>query len=122
MSGIGPVSLRRQKMLWNKMLMAIFSLVFLLPGTGSLFQISCHYIQRTNTFPIIMDFNADWSAYRNLRFKVASGYGENMDLLVRIHDRKHDYNCQDRFNQKLKIHPELNEIIIPLAQIEKRAA
>ena len=165
-SGLGLVSLTRQKMLCNKILMSIFSLVFLLLGTCSLFQISWHYIQRTNAFPIILDFNSawsasfvrfnktemetssskagdknqlfrirfdagsfpgvsiiepapDWSAYRNLRFKVASGYDENMDLFVRIHDRKHDNNYQDRFNQKFIIHPGLNEIVIPLAQIEK---
>lgn len=165
-SGLGMVSLRHQKLLSNKILMLIFSLGFLLLGTCSLFQISRHYIQRANAFPVILDFNEgwfnsfvrfnraemelysgktddnnrlfrirfdagrypgvsiiepvpDWSAYSNLRFKVVSGHDKNMDLFVRIHDRKHDHNYQDRFNQKLIIHPGLNEIVIPLAQIEK---
>ena len=165
-SGLGMVSLRHQTLLPNKILMLIFSLGFLLLGTCSLFQISGHYIQRANAFPVILDFNEgwfnsfvrfnraemevysgkaddnhrlfrirfdagrypgvaiiepvpDWSAYSNLRFKVVSGHDKNMDLFVRIHDRKHDHNYQDRFNQKLIIHPGLNEVVIPLAQIEK---
>jgi hypothetical protein len=61
----------------------------------------------------------DWSAYRKLRFKVASGHNENMNLFLRIHDIYHDQHYQDRFNQKLIIHPGLNEIVISLAQIEK---
>ena len=48
-------------LLFNKILMVIFSLSFLLLGTCSLFQISWHYIQRVNAFPVILDFNADWS-------------------------------------------------------------
>ena len=165
-SGLGLVSLTRQKKLFNKILMLIFSLGFLLLGTCSLLQTSCHYIQRVNAFPVILDFNAgwsgsfvrfnkaevvvssdkavdknrlfrirfdtgsfpgvsiiepapDWSAYRNLRFKVASGHDENIDLFLRVHDKSHDYNYQDRFNQKLIIHPGLNEIVISLAQVEK---
>jgi hypothetical protein len=165
-SGLGLVSLRRQKILSNKILVLIFSLSFLLLGTCSLFQISWHYVQRVNAFPVILDFNADWSdsfvrfnraemvvssgkagdknrlfrirfdagsfpgvsiiepapdwsAYRNLRFKVASGHDENIDLFLRIHDKNHDQNYQDRFNKKLIIHPGLNEIVISLAQIEK---
>ncbi len=165
-SGLGLVSLRRQKSLYNKMLMAMFSLGFLLLGTCSLFQISWHYIQRANAFPVILDFNAewsdsfvrfnrtememfssragdknrlfhirfdtgiypgitiiepvaDWSAYRNLRFKVASGAKDDTNLILRIHDKNHDNNYQDRFNQKLVLHPGLNEIVIPLDQIKK---
>ncbi len=165
-SGLGMVSLRHQTLLSNKILMLIFSLGFLFLGTCSLFQISGHYIQRANAFPVILDFDEgwfnsfvsfkraemevysgktddnhrlfrirfdagrypgvaiiepvpDWSAYSNLRFKVVSGHDKNMDLSVRIHDRKHDNNYQDRFNQKLIIHPGLNEIIIPLARIEE---
>jgi hypothetical protein len=165
-SGLGFVSLRRQKVLWNKVLMAIIIFGFLLPGAFPLFKISWHYIQRANALPVILDFNAnwsasfirfnnteielssvgsgdknqlfsirfdagkfpgvaiiepapDWSAYSNLRFKVFSEHNKNKDLYVRIHDKNHDNNYQDRFNQKLVIHPGLNEIIIPLAQIEK---
>ena len=75
----------------------------------------------TGNFPgvSIIEPASDWSAYRNLRFKVASGHDENIDLFLRIHDRNHDNNHQDRFNQKLLIHPGLNEIVISLAQIEK---
>jgi len=165
-SGLGLVSLTRQKLFRHKILMGIFCLGFLLPGSYPLFQISWHTIQRANAFPVILDFNAgwsasfvrfnrtevalssvktgdkdqlfrirfeagsfpgvsvietvpDWSSYRRLRFKVASAYSENMDLFVRIHDNKHDQNYRDRFNQQLNIHPGLNEIVIPLAQIEK---
>ena len=165
-SGLGFVSLRDQRKLRNKILVVIFSLGFLLLGSFSLFQISWHYIQRTNAFPVILDFDAewsgsfvrfnktevevssgkagdksslfrilfdagsfpgvsiiepapDWSVYRNLRFKVASGYDENIDLFLRIHDKNHDYKYQDRFNQKLILYPGLNEIVISLVQIEK---
>lgn len=142
----------------------MFSLGFLFLGSASLFQISWHYIQRAQAFPVILEFNAawsssfirfnktemasdkagdnnhlfrirfaaahfpgvsviepvpDWSAYRKSCFKVASGHNENMDLFLRIHDTYHDQHYQDRFNQKLIIHPGLNEIVIPLAQIEK---
>ena len=166
MSGLGLVSLRRQKVLRNKILAVMFSLGFLLPGSCSLFQISWHYIQRANALPVILDFNAqwsdsfvrfnraemeissgkagdkdrlfrirfetgnfpgidviepapDWSAYRNLRFKVVSGSENNTNLFLRIHDKNHDDRYQDRFNQGLIIHPGLNEIVIPLADIEK---
>ncbi len=165
-SGLGLVSLRRQKIRSNKILMGMFSIGFLLLGSGSLFQISWHYIQRAQAFPVILEFNAewsnsfvrfnktemepssdkagdnnhlfrirfaaarfpgvsviepepDWSAYRKLRFKVASGHNGNIDLILRIHDINHDHRYQDRFNRKLIIHPGLNEIVISLAQIEK---
>ena len=168
-SGLGLVSLRRQKSLFNKILMAMFSLGFLLLGTCSLFQISWHYIQRTNAFPVILDFNAewsdsfvrynraeldmssgrpgdkdrlfrirfetglypgvaiiepapDWSAYRNLRFKVTSGAENDTNLILRIHDKSHDNNYRDRFNQKLILHPGLNEMVITLDQIKKGPA
>ena len=135
-------------------------------GALPLFQLSGHYIQRMNAFPVIVDFSAewsgsfvrfnkaemelrsgkagdndslfrirfdagsfpgvsiiepspDWSAYRNLRFKVGSGSYVNTDLFLRIHDKNHDYNYQDRFNKKLVIRPGLNEIVISLAQIKK---
>ncbi len=165
-SGLGLVSLTRQKILRNKILIGLFSLGFLFLGSASLFQISWHYIQRAQAFPVILEFNEawsnsfvrfnktvmepssdiagynnhlfrirfvaarfpgvsvfepvpDWSVYRKLRFKVASGHNENMNLFLRIHDINHDQSYQDRFNQKLIIHPGLNEIVIPLAQIEK---
>ncbi len=165
-AGLGLVSLTRQKSLFNKILMLLFSLAFLLAGSSSFFQISWHTIQRDNVFPVILDFNAgwsgsfvrfnraemelspgkagdksrlfrirfdtgrfpgvsiiepapDWSAYRYLRFKVASGSENDTDLILRIHDKSHDQNYQDRFNKKLIIHPGLNDIVIPLAQIEK---
>ena len=165
-SGLGLASLRRQKIRSNKILLGVFSIGFLLLGSGSLFQISWHYIQRAQAFPVIMEFNTewsnsfvrfnniemepssdkagdnnhlfrirfavarfpgvsviepepDWSAYRKLRFKVASGDNENIDLFLRIHDINHDHRHQDRFNRKLIIHPGLNEIVISLAQIEK---
>lgn len=141
-----------------------FSIVLL--GALPLFQLSGHYIQRMNAFPVIVDFSAewsgsfvrfnktemelrsgkadyngklfrfwfdagrfpgisviepapDWSAYSNLRFKVASGYDDDMDLFLRVHDKNHNNDHDDRFNQKLVIHPGLNEIVISLAQIEK---
>ena len=50
-SGLGLVSLRRQKIRSNKILMGMFSIGFLLLGSGSLFQISWHYIQRAHAFP-----------------------------------------------------------------------
>ncbi len=39
----------------------MFSLGFLFLGSASLFQISWHYIQRAQAFPVILEFNAAWS-------------------------------------------------------------
>jgi hypothetical protein len=165
-SGLALVSMSRQKILRNKILAGMFSLGFLFLGSSSLFQMSWHYMQRAQAFPVILDFNAawsgsfvrfnkaemesssgraggnnhlfrirfsaarfpgvsviepvpDWSAYRKLRFWVASAHNENMDLFLRIDDINHDHHYQDRFNQKLVIHPGVNEVVIMLAQIEK---
>ena len=139
---------------------------FVLLGAQPLLQLSGHYMQRANAFPVIVDFNAewtdsfvrfnrvkmelrsgrevdkyhmfrirfnagafpgvsiiepvpDWSAYSNLRFTVVSEHEKNINLFLRIHDKNHDYNYKDRFNQKLIIRPGSNEVVIPLAEIEK---
>lgn len=61
-SGLGFVSLTRQKNSRNKMLALMFSLAFLFLGTRSLFQISCHYMQRDKAFPMITEFDERWSS------------------------------------------------------------
>lgn len=166
-SGLGLVSVTRQKVLRNKILMALFSLGFLLLGTASLLQLSWHYVQRDRAFPLIADFGEEWSSsfvrfnntkllgpsvrvsdennrsfrlrfepgkypgvsviepeknwlvYNRLRFEVFSDNAEDVILVLRVHDKSHNQNYNDRFNQTVIIRPGLNDVAVNLSELRK---
>lgn len=158
--------IRKKATCKRRLFYVLSALGFVLLGAIPLLQLSGYYLQRANAFPVIVDFNANWSDsfvrfnkaeieaisgrtvdgdslfrfrfdsgrypgvsifetvpnwsdYRRLRFKVASDRDNDTVLSLRVHEKNHNNNHQDRFNQKLIIRPGLNEIIIPLAEIEK---
>jgi hypothetical protein len=151
----------------NKILMALFSLGFLLLGTASLLQLSWHYVQRDRAFPLMADFGEEWSSsfvrfnnatllgpsvrvsdennslfrlrfepgkypgvsiiepeknwlvYNRLRFKVFSDNAEDVILVLRVHDKSHNQNYNDRFNQTYIIRPGLNDMEVSLSRLQK---
>ena len=147
-------------------LIVLASLSFFLLGLTPLIKLSWSYIERDKAFPVILDFNAnwsssfirfnnaeikknsklqknndgryqiwfnqgkypglsviepepDWSAYRILKVTVFSIYKNNINLVLRVHDKKHNYNHSDRFNKSLLVQPGLNIFEIELSDIEK---
>jgi NADH:ubiquinone oxidoreductase subunit 3 (subunit A) len=59
----------------------------------------------------------DWSAYDRLAFEAYSRLETRVQLVVRIHDVRHDNRYGDRFNRTITIDPGANRIVIPLADV-----
>ncbi len=165
MAGMVLVSATHQRIKWKKNTLVTGMVVFLFFGAYSFFQISWHYIQRSNAFPVIMAFDEswassflrfdkvellgrfivegenvelfklkfepglysnvsmiepekNWSAYSALRFSVFSNNKQTIKLVLRIHDKKHNQNYSDRFNQQYSIQPGINAITVKLDKIK----
>jgi len=65
----------------------------------------------------VIESEPDWSAYHSLRVNIFSENKANVELILRIHDVKHNQQFSDRYNKKLLIRPGMNEISIPLSQV-----
>ena len=59
----------------------------------------------------------DWGRYDRLTFTVCSDMEAPLQLLLRIHDVRHDNRFADRFNRTLLIEPGVNRVSIPLADV-----
>ena len=123
------------------LLLILGSAGFLLVGMTPLMRLSWHYVERANAFPVIVDFNSnwstsfihydkgkypgvsviepepDWSDYRMLHFSVHSVNEGDINLTLRVHDKMHNQEHSDRFNTKLLIRPGFNGFQIPLNAI-----
>ncbi len=61
---------------------------------------------------------ADWSAFEHLLIDVANPTDAPLDLVVRVHDRAHNYEFADRYNERFVLRPHTREVLrIPLARI-----
>jgi hypothetical protein len=60
----------------------------------------------------------DWSRRHALRLSIFSPNREPISLMLRVHDRLHNNEYEDRFNTVLRLVPGPNKISIPLALIE----
>lgn len=65
----------------------------------------------------IIEPEENWSAYDKLRFIVFSANKENIELILRVHDKKHNQNYNDRYNKRFIISPGQNNIAVNLTQI-----
>ena len=70
----------------------------------------------------VIEPSPDWSAYAYLGFTLYSDEPHPFDLVLRIHDRSHNQEYSDRFNQELRIRPGKNVFRIPLATIREAPA
>lgn len=66
----------------------------------------------------IIEPESDWLKYRVLRLIVYSANDENIKLGLRVHDKQHNQNYDDRFNQRCIIQPGLNHIVVNMSQIQ----
>jgi hypothetical protein len=71
---------------------------------------------RFSTFKLVEPY-PDWTGYQHLRLIAQSELDRPIDLVLRIHDRRHDGRYSDRFNRSLTFLPGINEFVIPLAEI-----
>jgi hypothetical protein len=60
----------------------------------------------------------DWSSFEMLLLEIYSEQAETFDLVVRVHDEKHNHVYSDRFNKKLVVKAGENHFQIPLHDIE----
>ena len=67
----------------------------------------------------IIELEKNWLFYNRLRFKVFSDNSVDVDLFLRVHDKSHNQNYNDRFNLQYLIRPGLNEVVIDLNQVRK---
>jgi hypothetical protein len=61
----------------------------------------------------------DWSTYRLLAFEVYSPATVPTSVVLRIHDRQHRFEEQDRFNSRLVIRPGENTISVRLESVSR---
>ena len=60
----------------------------------------------------------DWSGHRELAFEVYSELSEPVRMTLRIHDRWHNQAYRDRYNREFIIQPGVNQIRVPLGQVQ----
>ncbi len=70
----------------------------------------------------IIEPEENWSAYGKLRFIVFSANKENIELILRVHDKKHNQNYNDRYNERFVISPGQNDIAVNLTKIRDAPA
>ena len=60
----------------------------------------------------------DWSLFEALTLEIYSEQAVEFDLVVRVHDKKHNHAYSDRFNKRLVVKAGENHFRIPLHDIE----
>lgn len=60
---------------------------------------------------------ADWSGFEELVFDAYVADDQILDLVVKIHDRQHNYELSDRFQRPVRLAPGANRVSIPLAEV-----
>lgn len=66
----------------------------------------------------IIEPHPDWSSYKVLILSIYSQNINPIDLVLRVHDERHNNDYTDRYNRKLKINMGENYFNIPLRDIE----
>lgn len=61
----------------------------------------------------------DWQAYKQLAIEFYSTLATQLELHIKIEDKSHNGDFNDRFNQRFFIDSGYNKIAIPIVQIEK---
>lgn len=60
----------------------------------------------------------DWSKYNDLVVELFYDKPQPVNLVLRVHDRRHDQDFYDRYNQKIIIVPGFNRVIVPLRLVQ----
>lgn len=68
------------------------------------------------------DLHPDWTGFTDFSLSIFSPNPIPFPLIIRIHDQKHTFAMNDRFNRRLLIVPGENVIRIPLAVIQAAPA
>jgi hypothetical protein len=76
---------------------------------------------RSGTYPGISftEILPDWSGSKVLRLSIFSFMEKTIPISIRIHDRHHNNDYNDRFNTTFQIGRGINEISIPISSIRK---
>lgn len=64
----------------------------------------------------------DWTLYEALTLEIYSEQAGTFDLIVRVHDEKHNHAYSDRFNKRLRVKAGENHFSIALHDIESAPA
>lgn len=59
----------------------------------------------------------DWSHYSRLRFNIVSKSKNEVEIVLRVHDKRHNQQLDDRYNKVLLIHPGFNTYVISLDKV-----
>jgi hypothetical protein len=62
--------------------------------------------------------SSDWRGFDSFEFTVFNPSNTDFAIVLKIFDRDHDYNYDDRFNHYLHLSPGRNAVSIPLRKIE----
>ncbi|MBT3031094.1 MAG: hypothetical protein KME36_08350 [Candidatus Thiodiazotropha sp. (ex Lucina pensylvanica)] len=60
---------------------------------------------------------SDWRGYDRLELLIYSDQSEDLSLTLRIHDRGHNRQLEDRYNRSLLIQPGFNRFSLPLHEV-----
>ncbi len=61
-----------------------------------------------------------WTGYRSLALDLTNPGKDELELVVRVHDRLHNYRYDDRFNRPVRIPPESRlTVTLPLQEVAK---
>lgn len=67
----------------------------------------------------VLESYPDWSDYKVLKMVIFSELKQPYDLVLRIHDDRHDHDYDDRFNRVLSVDRGINDFHISLDEIKK---
>ena len=67
---------------------------------------------------IFSNVKTDWTGFDTLSFTVYSDIEQNIPLIIRINDKKHNNNYDDRYNQQLIVEKGVNKYHILLTDVE----
>jgi hypothetical protein len=66
----------------------------------------------------VIEPTPNWTGYTALVLEIHSPLSTPLELVLRVHDRAHNQEPEDRFTRRLRLQPGENRFRIPLAEIE----
>ncbi|MEW8264975.1 MAG: VanZ family protein [Candidatus Thiodiazotropha sp.] len=82
---------------------------------------SCLYVSlQEGRWPGVSLFepSPNWGGYRVLALTLYSDRADELTLTLRINDRNHNKQPEDRYSRRFTLHPGINRISVPLDEVE----
>lgn len=105
---------------FEKTYSGVFDLVAAPPEWSSNHSIVARLDYYPGSWPGVraFDLRGNWGQYQYFKFQMFNPHSESVQVVLRIHDLKHNNEHDDRFNQTFTVEPGEREISVPISKIE----